>query len=95
MRLCLKASASPLFIVTKKGQPFLPFNVLIQYADYFDISLDYILGRTYNLQGKLYGFQSKIFKDNIANAGTNRKVLCTHSPANAKLEEAILSIKGE
>ncbi len=31
-----------------------PFDVLVKYADYFDVSLDYIFGRTDVPQGKLY-----------------------------------------
>ena len=37
-----------------------PHKTLLWYADYFDVSLDYIYGRTDQPQGKLYDFQPKI-----------------------------------
>lgn len=37
-----------------------PFDVLVKYADYFDVSLDYIFGRTDVPQGKLYKGKPKI-----------------------------------
>lgn len=36
------------------------FETLTRYADYFDVSLDYIFGRTDNPQGKLYEYKPKI-----------------------------------
>ena len=36
------------------------FETLTQYADYFDVSMDYIFGRTDNPQGKLYEYKPKI-----------------------------------
>ena len=41
-----------------------PISTLVQYADFFDVSLDYICGRTDKPQGKLYKNQPKeIFDD--------------------------------
>ena len=40
------------------GNP--PYPVLLWYADYFDVSLDYIFGRTDQPQGKLYDFKPRI-----------------------------------
>ena len=37
-----------------------PYRVLLWYADYFDVSLDYIFGRCEEPQGKLYEFKPKI-----------------------------------
>ena len=36
-----------------------PAEVLLFYADRFDVSLDYIFGRTEKPQGKLYNYQPK------------------------------------
>ena len=36
------------------------FETLNRYADYFDVSMDYIFGRTDNPQGKLYEYKPKI-----------------------------------
>ena len=43
------------------GDP--PFPILLWYADYFDVSLDYIFGRAERPQGKLYEFKPKISDD--------------------------------
>lgn len=34
-----------------------PADLLLRYADYFDVSLDYLFGRTDTPQGKLYAFK--------------------------------------
>lgn len=39
-------------------------KVLCIYADYFDVSLDYICGRTENSEGKLYAARPNIAGDN-------------------------------
>ncbi len=39
-------------------------KVLLIYADYFDVSLDYICGRTENSEGKLYSARPNIAGDN-------------------------------
>jgi transcriptional regulator with XRE-family HTH domain len=36
---------------------------MIWYADYFDVSLDYIYGRTDNPQGKLYSYEPKAIRE--------------------------------
>ena len=44
-----------------KAQP--PLGVLLWYADYFDVSLDYIFSRTDTPQGKLYKYNPRINAD--------------------------------
>ena len=39
------------------GQSSPSFENMVRFADYFDVSLDYIFGRTDDPQGKLYEFQ--------------------------------------
>lgn len=39
-----------------------PLKILLWYADFFDVSLDYIFGRTDNPQGKLYENKPKIIE---------------------------------
>ena len=39
------------------------YKTLLLYADYFDVSLDYIYGRTDQPQGKLYDFKPKFEED--------------------------------
>ena len=40
-----------------------PLKLLLWYADYFDVSMDYIFGRTDKPQGKLYDYKPKINAD--------------------------------
>jgi len=44
-----------------------PYRVLLWYADYFDVSMDYIFGRCDEPQGKMYSYEPKFIKDKIAN----------------------------
>ncbi len=37
-----------------------PYDVLIKYADFFDVSLDYIFGRTDKKQGRLYKGKARL-----------------------------------
>jgi transcriptional regulator with XRE-family HTH domain len=39
-------------------------KVLLLYADYFDVSIDYICGRTENSEGKLFTARPNIAEDN-------------------------------
>ena len=40
------------------GEILPPYTVLIKFADYHDVSTDYILGRTENPHGKYYGAEA-------------------------------------
>ena len=74
---------------------FPPYKVLMQYADFFDVSLDYIFGRTDNPQGKLYDFQPKIMKDNKQMRELIEMCFDPNSPANAKLKEILFEMMKE
>lgn len=37
-------------------------DTLLWYADYFDVSMDYIFGRTDKPQGKLYNYEPQVLK---------------------------------
>ena len=74
---------------------FPPYKVLMQYADFFDVSLDYIFGRTNNPQGKLYDFQPKIMKDNKQMRELIEMCFDPNSPANAKLKEILFEMMKE
>jgi len=39
-----------------------PLKILLWYADFFDVSLDYIFGRTEQPQGKLYSNNPKVIE---------------------------------
>ena len=45
-------------------QAIISDSVLLAYADYFDVSLDYILGRTDKPEGKLFTGRPEIGEDN-------------------------------
>jgi len=45
-------------------QAIISDKVLLLYSDYFDVSLDYICGRTDNSEGKLYSARPNIAGDN-------------------------------
>ena len=46
----------------ESGEASAPYEVLLLYADHFDVSMDYIFGRTDNPQGKLYENKPKVEK---------------------------------
>lgn len=75
----------------ESGQSDVPNTILLWYADYFDVSLDYIFGRTDKPQGKLYDCNPKAFDDEKMQQFME---MCfdPKSPANAKLKEAILKL---
>ena len=47
------------------SKTFPPPTTLLWYADYFDVSLDYIFGRTDQPQGKLYDYQPEAIKEKM------------------------------
>ena len=77
------------------GQSFPPYQILVKYADFFDVSLDYIFGRTDKPQGKLYDFQPKFWKDNKQMQDFIEMCFDPNSPANAKLKEALVRLMEE
>ncbi len=76
----------------ESGQSFPPYGVLMQYADFFDVSLDFIFGRCDKPQGKLYDFQPKVWKDNKQIQELIEMCFDPNSPANAQLKEILLTI---
>lgn len=79
----------------ERGRTFPSYRVLIQYADFFDVSMDYIFGRTDAPQGKLYNYEPQIFKDNVLMQEFIEMCFDPKSSANAKLKEAILKLMEE
>ena len=47
----------------ENGKAIQPLKLLLWYSDYFDVSLDFIFGRTDNPEGRLYSFTPKITAD--------------------------------
>ena len=75
-----------------------PDNVLLKYADFFDVSADYILGRCDEPQGKKYDYQPEFLTNKLANSDEWKEFveMCfvPGSPINSKLKEMILQMAG-
>ena len=79
----------------KNACSFPPYSVLMLYADFFDVSLDYIFGRTDNPQGKLYNYQPQFMKNGEELQELIEMCFDPKSPANAKLKRALLELLQE
>ena len=69
-----------------------PSDLLLRYADYFDVSLDYLFGRTDMPQGKLYAFKPKHTPEKDEMRRFIEMCFEPGSPANVKLKETLLSV---
>ncbi|MDR2570577.1 MAG: helix-turn-helix domain-containing protein, partial [Oscillospiraceae bacterium] len=47
----------------ENGKAIPPLSLLLWYADHFDVSMDFIFGRTDRPEGKLYDYDPKITAD--------------------------------
>ena len=83
----------------ENGQSEAPYKILLWYADYFDVSLDYIFGRTDKPQGALYNYQPDALKKKIADNEGYREFVeaCfdPRSPMNARLKEMMCKLAEE
>lgn len=79
----------------ENGHSDAPNATLLWYANYFDVSLDYIFGRCEKPQGKLYDFKPKVWKDNKQMQELIEMCFDPNSPANAKLKETLLHLMEE
>jgi len=64
---------------------------LLWYADYFDVSMDYIFSRTDKPQGKLYDFKPKI-EDNEDMRQFIEMCFDPNSPMSGKLKDTLLQM---
>jgi len=73
-----------------------PLELLLWYADYFDVSMDYIFGRTDKPQGKLYSFVPQYSEDNEQFKQFIEMCFDPSSPMNDKLKQTLIEmvIKG-
>ena len=83
----------------EQGQSVPVPEIFIKYADYFDVSMDYLYCRTYDPRGKQYEFQPKILQEK---AGDNKEMrefieMCfdPKSPVNGRLKEALFQMLNE
>lgn len=83
----------------EQGQSVPVPEIFIKYADYFDVSMDYLYCRTDDPRGKQYEFQPKILREK---AGDNKEMrefieMCfdPKSPVNGRLKEALFQMLNE
>jgi len=69
-----------------------PLELLLWYADYFDVSLDYIFGRTDKPQGKLYNFVPQYSHDNEQFKQFIEMCFDPSSPMNDKLKQTLIEM---
>ena len=70
-------------------------EVFLKYADYFDVSMDYIFGRTDNPQGKLYEYKPKIEQSDPEMKKFVEMCFDPKSPMNERLKETLLQMLEE
>lgn len=71
------------------------FETLLRYADYFDVSMDYIFGRTDNPHGKLYEYKPKIEQSDPEMKKFMEMCFDPNSPMNERLKQTLLQMLGE
>jgi transcriptional regulator with XRE-family HTH domain len=80
------------------GKTSVPSTVLLKYSEFFDVSLDWMFGRTDNPEGALFNRQPKLLTDKFADQGEWTKFveMCFNpaSPMSAKLKEMIIAMAG-
>ena len=72
-----------------------PFKTLLWYADHFDVSLDYIFGRTKNPQGKLYEYKPRIIDDSKELKRFIEMCFDPNSPMNDRLKQTLIGMLEE
>lgn len=77
------------------GETSPSYEVLLKYADYFDVSIDYIFGRTDNPQGKLYEYKPKVLEDNKKMRQFVEMCFDPKSPMNDRLKQTLIQMLGE
>lgn len=74
-------------------------ETLIKYADFFNVSLDYIFGRTDSPRGKKYSYVPDALKEQIHSRDEWEQFveMCfdPKSPMSARLKETMLSMIGD
>jgi transcriptional regulator with XRE-family HTH domain len=69
-----------------------PHKTLLWYADYFDVSMDYIYGRTDKPQGRLYDFQPKAIENSEDMRRFIEMCFDPNSPMSGKLKDTLLQM---
>ena len=79
----------------ESGEASAPYEVLLQYADQFDVSMDYIFGRTDDPQGKLYENKPKIEKIYPEMEKFIEMCFDPGSPVNERLKSTLVQMLSE
>lgn len=79
----------------ESGESSPTLEVLLKYADYFDVSMDYIFGRTENPQGKLYNYEPKIVRSDPEMLRFVEMCFDPKSPMNEKLKQTLIKMLEE
>ncbi len=83
----------------ENGQSVPSVQTFRWYADYFDVSMDYIFGRTDKPQGKLYSYEPQLIRDKTENSEELRQFveMCfdPKSPMNDKLKQTLIKMLEE
>jgi transcriptional regulator with XRE-family HTH domain len=76
-----------------------PYAILLWYADYFNVSLDYIYCRTENLYGKYFDYQPKKVKKELEKEAEWSEFVAAcfeeGSPMNKRLKEMLVRLVEE
>ena len=76
----------------ENGQSTPPVSLFRAYADYFDVSMDYIFARTNKPQGKLYEYKAKFSPENEQMKQFIEMCFDPESPMSGKLKETLLQM---
>jgi len=83
----------------ENGQSVPSIQTFRWYADYFDVSMDYIFGRTNRPQGKLYKYEPQLIREKTENNEELRQFveMCfdPKSPMNDKLKQVLIKMLEE
>ena len=83
----------------EQGQSAPSLETLVKYADYFDVSMDYLYCRTDDPRGKLYDYQPQALKEKTEQNREMREFIemCfdPKAPVNQRLKEALFRILSE
>lgn len=74
---------------------FPPLPALLWYAEHFDVSLDYIFGRTNNPHGKLYEYKPTIVENNEEMKRFVEMCFDPNSPMNDRLKQTLIEMLGK
>ena len=77
------------------GETSPSYEVLLKYADFFDVSIDYIFGRTDNPRGKLYEYKPKALEDNKEMQQFVEMCFDPKSPMNDRLKQTLIQMLEE